>query len=92
MADQATISSDGYDLSLAQLDEIHQLRCDLAKMTNERDLLVGDAQLMRDLKREIKGHNTTIQVRFGGYAGAGNSKLLKLGRLWRQVQMGADQG
>ena len=89
MADQATISSNRCDL--AAFDELHQLRCDLAKMTNERDLLAEDAQLMRDLKREIKGHDTTIQVRFGGYAGAGDSKLLKLGRLWRQVQMEADQ-
>jgi hypothetical protein len=63
----------------------------MAKMTNERDLLVEDAQLMRDLKREIKGLNTSINMGFGGYGGAGNVKALVLGRLWRRIRMEADQ-
>ena len=89
MADQATVSSNRCDLG--QFDEMHQLRCDMAKMTNERDLLVEDAQLMRDLKREIKGLNTSINMGFGGYGGAGNVKALVLGRLWRRIRMEADQ-
>ena len=75
-----------------QFDETYQLRCDLAKMTNERDLLVDDARMMRDLKREIRGFESGIQVKAVGFWGMGDARILGLARIWREIQLSANMG
>jgi len=61
-------------------------------MTNERDLLVDDARMMQDLKREIRGLESNLQVKAGGFGGCGNAKIFALARIWREIQLSANMG
>jgi hypothetical protein len=52
--------------------------------------LEEDAQLMRDLKREIKGCKILVQVEIEN--AVGSVKVAAIGKIMRQIQMEADMG
>ncbi len=69
--------------SPAIFDPLAQARYDLAQAQARLMELEDDAQLMRDLKREIKG----LDVRLENHGmRQGDGAMSKLAKIWRRIQ------